>query len=378
MATGCLHLGWRPRGIVLALFAFAAAGCSQEPARFDDPRFDATGSVGAQPAYDRAAGGYWSRDGGTAVTVGRGDTVYNIARRHHVPVSAIVQANNLASPNALRLGQQLVIPRFSAAPTPLRPLPSQPDVAALIPPEPIPTAAGGGALVAGGAEPRVPSPRVPVPESRPRISLPTVAASGKPAIAQSKDKPAPEQRPLKLVEQEPPAAKPLEAKPPAGKPLAIVPPAAVAPAATPVAPPPDKPADADPIRTEDAAPRFHWPVRGEVVSGFGPKPDGQRNDGIDIAVPENTPIKAADDGVVVYSGSQLKSFGNLVLVRHDNEYVTAYAHAKELRVKQGDTIKVGDVIGTSGQTGNVATPQVHFEIRKGSTPVDPMRLLPSA
>jgi murein DD-endopeptidase MepM/ murein hydrolase activator NlpD len=360
MATGCLHLGWRPRGIVLALIAFAAAGCSQEPARFDDPRFDATGAIGAQPAYDRTAGGYWTRDGGTAVTVGRGDTVYNIARRHHVPVSAIVQANNLASPNALRLGQQLVIPRLSAAPAPVRPLPSQPEVAALIPPEPIPTATGGGALVAGGEE-----PRVPLPENRPRISPPSVAAPTKPAIAQSKDKPAPEQRPVKLVEQEPPVARPPAVKPPA-----------TPPAATPVATPlPDKPADIDPIKTAETAPRFHWPLRGEVVSGFGPKADGQRNDGIDIEVPENTPIKAADDGVVIYSGNQLKSFGNLVLVRHSNEYVTAYAHAKEVRVKLGDTIKAGEVIGTAGQTGNVATPQLHFEIRKGSTPVDPVRLL---
>jgi murein DD-endopeptidase MepM/ murein hydrolase activator NlpD len=184
---------------------------------------------------------------------------------------------------------------------------------------------------------------------------PPVAASAKPAIVQSKGKPTPEPHPAKLAEQDPPAA-----KPPASKPPAVPPP------------------DADPIKTEDVAPRFHWPVRGEVVSGFGPKADGLRNDGIDIAVPENTPIKAADDGVVIYSGNQLKSFGNLVLVRHSNEYVTAYAHAKEVRVKQGDTIKAGEIIGTSGQTGNVATPQVHFEIRKGSTPVDPLRLLHGA
>jgi murein DD-endopeptidase MepM/ murein hydrolase activator NlpD len=364
MATGCLHLGWRPRGIVLALIAVAAAGCSQEPARFDDPRFDATGSVGAHPAYDRGAGGYWSRDGGTAVTVGHGDTVYNIARRHHVPVSAIVQANNLASPNALRPGQQLVIPRFARAPAPVRPAPARPDVAVLIPPEPIPNAAGGGALVAGGAE-----SHVPLPESRPRLSPRPVAGSGKPAVAQSKDKPAPDQRPVKLVEQEPPIARPPAAKPPMAPAPMVMPT---------VAPPPDKTADVDPIRTTEAVPRFHWPVRGEVVSGFGPKADGLRNDGIDIAVPENTPIKAADDGVVIYSGNQLKSFGNLVLVRHSNEYVTAYAHAKEVRVKPGDTIKAGEVIGTSGQTGNVATPQLHFEIRKGSTPVDPMRLLHGA
>jgi murein DD-endopeptidase MepM/ murein hydrolase activator NlpD len=363
MATGCVHLGSRPRGLVLALIAFAAAGCSQEPARFDDARFDTTGSIGAQPASDRSGGGYWSRDGGTAVTVGRGDTVYSIARRHHVPVSAIVQANNLASPNALRLGQQLIVPHFTTTPAPVRPVPARPGVAALIPPEPIPTAAGGGAVVTGAAE-----PRVPLPEIRPRISPPPVAASGKPAVAQPKDRPAPEQRPVKLVEQELPVARPAAKSP-----------AATAPAATPPgATPTEKSAEADPIKTEEAAPRFHWPVRGEVVSGFGPKADGLRNDGIDIAVPENTPIKAADDGVVIYSGSQLKSFGNLVLVRHSNEYVTAYAHAKEVRVKLGDTIKAGEVIGTSGQTGNVASPQLHFEIRKGSTPVDPLRLLHGA
>jgi murein DD-endopeptidase MepM/ murein hydrolase activator NlpD len=129
------------------------------------------------------------------------------------------------------------------------------------------------------------------------------------------------------------------------------------------------------VKGTDGTPSFHWPVRGQVIAGFGPRPDGQRNDGINIAVPENTPIKAADDGVVAYSGNELKSFGNLVLVRHANDYVTVYAHAKELRVKAGDQIKGGDLIGLSGQTGNVDTPQIHFEIRKRSTPVDPMQLL---
>jgi murein DD-endopeptidase MepM/ murein hydrolase activator NlpD len=95
-------------------------------------------------------------------------------------------------------------------------------------------------------------------------------------------------------------------------------------------------------------------------------------------VPENTPIKAADDGVVIYSGNELKSFGNLLLVRHSNNYITAYAHAKELRVKRGDTIKSGEIIGMSGQSGNTSTPEIHFEIRKGSTPVDPMQFLHGA
>ena len=123
---------------------------------------------------------------------------------------------------------------------------------------------------------------------------------------------------------------------------------------------------------------FRWPVRGRIIAGFGPKPNGQQNDGIDVAVPENTPIKAAEDGVVAYAGNELKGYGNLVLVRHPNGYVTAYAHAKELLVKRGDQIKRGEVIAKSGQSGNVDAPQLHFEVRKGSAPVDPMQFLNGA
>jgi murein DD-endopeptidase MepM/ murein hydrolase activator NlpD len=128
-------------------------------------------------------------------------------------------------------------------------------------------------------------------------------------------------------------------------------------------------------RGTDARPIFEWPVRGQVIARFGRQSDGDRNDGIAIAVPEGTPITSADDGVVIYAGGGLKKLGNLVLVRHANDYVTAYAHAKELQVKRGDQIKRGDVIGTSGQTGIVNTPQLYFEIRRNSAPVDPVRLL---
>jgi murein DD-endopeptidase MepM/ murein hydrolase activator NlpD len=128
-------------------------------------------------------------------------------------------------------------------------------------------------------------------------------------------------------------------------------------------------------RTADATPTFQWPVHGKILARFGPQPNGEKNYGVTIAVPEDTPIKAAEDGVVIYAGSGLKGFGNLVLVRHANHYVTAYAHAKELRVKRGDQIKRGDVIAASGQTGNVNTPQLYFEVRKSSAPVDPLRLL---
>ncbi len=132
-------------------------------------------------------------------------------------------------------------------------------------------------------------------------------------------------------------------------------------------------------KTADAAtPGFRWPVRGRIIAGFGPKTNGQQNDGINLAVPEGTPVKAAEDGVVAYAGNELKGYGNLVLVRHANGFVTAYAHASELMVKRGDQIKRGQVIARSGQTGTVTSPQLHFEIRKGSAPVDPTQYLTGA
>jgi len=119
-------------------------------------------------------------------------------------------------------------------------------------------------------------------------------------------------------------------------------------------------------------------VRGRVIAGFGPSTNGLQNDGINLAVPEGTAVRAAEEGVVAYAGNELKDYGNLVLVRHANGLVTAYAHASEILVKRGDTVRRGQVIARSGQTGKVTSPQLHFEIRKGSTPVDPTKYLPGA
>ncbi|MGE0753172.1 MAG: murein hydrolase activator EnvC [Variibacter sp.] len=129
------------------------------------------------------------------------------------------------------------------------------------------------------------------------------------------------------------------------------------------------------VAAASATPSFRWPVRGRVIAGFGPKTTGQQNDGINLAVPEGTSVKAAEDGVVAYAGNELKGYGNLVLIRHSNGYVTAYAHASSIKVKRGDSVKRGQIIALAGQTGSVSSPQLHFEIRKGSSPVDPMPLL---
>jgi len=202
-------------------------------------------------------------------------------------------------------------------------------------------------------------------------SGPKMAAVSPAAAPVAQTPPAsPAAAPVAKTTSAPPAAAPVAKTtpaPPAAAPVAQTPPAP--PAAAPVAKTTSAPLAADPT------PTFHWPVHGKIVARYGSQSDGEKNDGIAIAVPEGTPIKSAGDGEVIYAGSGLKGFGNLVLVRHADSYVTAYGHAKELTVARGDTVKRGDIIGRSGQTGEASTPRVHFEIRKDSVPVDPMRLL---
>jgi murein DD-endopeptidase MepM/ murein hydrolase activator NlpD len=121
--------------------------------------------------------------------------------------------------------------------------------------------------------------------------------------------------------------------------------------------------------------KFIWPVEGHVIEGFGRGDHGERNDGINIATHEGTPFRAAASGTVTYTGNELKGYGNLVLIKHDGGYVTAYAHAGSVRVARGDFVQKGQVIGTVGSTGDVDRPQLHFEIRRGVQAVDPTQLL---
>jgi murein DD-endopeptidase MepM/ murein hydrolase activator NlpD len=125
------------------------------------------------------------------------------------------------------------------------------------------------------------------------------------------------------------------------------------------------------------APAFAWPVSGRVISDFGANANGGKNDGINIAAAWGTPIKASAAGTVSYAGSELKDYGNLVLVKHSGGYTTAYAHAERLVVSRGDVVARGQVIGYAGQTGDVSTPQLHFEIRSATTPVNPRSYLSS-
>ncbi|HEY8948843.1 MAG TPA: M23 family metallopeptidase [Rhizomicrobium sp.] len=120
---------------------------------------------------------------------------------------------------------------------------------------------------------------------------------------------------------------------------------------------------------------FAMPVSGTIIAGFGSTGGGERNDGINIAAASGTPIHAAADGVVTYAGNELKGYGNLILIKHGDTYVTAYAHTSSIGVARGQRVAKGDVIGTVGQTGDVTRPQLHFEIRRNMKPIDPRAIL---
>lgn len=124
-----------------------------------------------------------------------------------------------------------------------------------------------------------------------------------------------------------------------------------------------------------SGPNFMWSARGKIISGFGPKVGGLRNDGINVALPTGTPVRAAENGLVVYSGNELPGYGNLLLIRHSEGWISTYAHNQSLKVERGDLVTKGQIISYSGSTGNVATPQLHFELRLYGKPVDPITYL---
>lgn len=130
-----------------------------------------------------------------------------------------------------------------------------------------------------------------------------------------------------------------------------------------------------PNKSVRAGGRFLWPVNGRVISGFGSKGDGLHNDGINVAVPEGAPVFASDDGVVTYTGNELKGYGNLILVRHSSSWVSAYSHTRKIRVQRGAKVTRGQHIADAGKTGSVTRPQLHFELRRGSKAVDPLNYL---
>ncbi|MET4370154.1 murein DD-endopeptidase MepM/ murein hydrolase activator NlpD [Bradyrhizobium sp. LB12.1] len=325
--------------------------------------------------------------GGTKIIVGTSDTLELLAKRYRVTPQAILAANGYKGPRSLSPGQQLIIPHqaTAAAPAPLMApvavAPAAKPVAAVAVPPSTHFVNHGDTLVSIARKNHISAAELARanglnPSAKLKLGTRLAVPGARTAALAAPVAAAPVGSAPVVGTLQPVAVAPA----PATKMAAVAAPVQSARLAQATANVEEKTAEAPAkaAETTSALPTFRWPVRGKVVTTYGAKTNGKSNDGINLAVPEGTPIKAAEDGVVAYSGNELKGYGNLILVRHSNGYVTAYAHASELMVKRGDTIKRGQVIAKSGQSGEVASPQLHFEIRKGSSPVDPLQFLNGA
>jgi murein DD-endopeptidase MepM/ murein hydrolase activator NlpD len=268
-----------------------------------------------------------------AVVVQPGQSLSMIARDHHLSWPAIAAANHLSPPYRIQPGQRLVLPAsgfYAAAP----PAPAAPVAVAALPHPLAPPPERPRPLA---ALPERPKPLAPRPTRVIALDSPQAPHAAAPRPEGSFARPIPLDNPL-AAGREKPAAPPQEAAAPGGG-------------------------------------DFMWPVRGAIVEGFGAGPNGTRNEGINIAAPRGAPVRAADAGVVAYVGNELRGYGNLILIKHPQGWISAYAHCGTVLVKRGEKVRRGQVIARIGATGDVKEPQLHFELRHGKKAVDPRPLL---
>jgi murein DD-endopeptidase MepM/ murein hydrolase activator NlpD len=347
---------------------------ANQPTVMNQPVRQPTYAATPRPAPEEA------QASSTVIEVERGDTLYGLSRRHRVSVKDLMAVNGLTGTN-LRPGQKLALPASRVN----RSAPKQVTVAAANAPShwsDSHTVQPGDSLYVlarrynvktrdlqrynGISNPRLLKPgmvlRVPGPGGQNgtiaardpapravttrRVTSQTISTPSSPTVLNGSGPSTPKQ--VAAVQTETKASDAI-------------------------------PSQSVTVSTEktgtDSVTKLRWPARGRIISAFGKREDGTHNDGINLAVPLGTTIHAVEGGMVAYAGDELKGYGNLVLIRHDNGWVTAYAHAEKLLVKRGDKVRRGDVIAKAGKTGDVALPQLHFELRQGQTPVDPIPYL---
>jgi len=272
----------------------------------------------------------------TAVTVGRGDTVYSIARRHKLSPRDLIESNGLLPPYELTVGQRLSLPKGRIHTV------RRGEYMALIA-----RRYGADTFVLArinGVRP----PYTIFPGQKLRIPRTGNASTNVKVASRSTS--------TLWVKPNGVVRKPNKTTKYSSKPR---------PAAKVHIPQP-------PARSGK---KFSWPLNGRVLSSYGSKENGLQNDGVNISAPRGTVVKASENGVVAYAGNEIRGFGNLLLIKHDGGWVTAYAHNDSLLVKRGDKVVRGQGISKVGSTGSVTTPQLHFELRKGSNAVDPNKYL---
>ena len=338
----------------------------------------------------------WTRTGGTYITMRQGETVYNLAKRYGVPANAIMEANGIKDATSVQAGQRVLIPVYVYSRT-----------APASTPDADPNVRSASSSVGGRSD--VPVSSAPTPAARPVTNarpLATSPVSGGRYIVQSGDT-------LYGISRKTGASVDAIKRTNSltsdslriGQALLVpgltsngsqnlaanVPLDSTATGATPATTPQPKPNQVVPytppsVSTIDessiaSAPAstglksLRWPAQGRIVSAFGSDIGGKANDGIDISLPVGTPVKAAENGTVIYAGDGLKELGKTILVRHGDGLVTVYGHVNELKVSRGDQVNRGQVIAASGMTGAARQPQLHFEVRKDTKPVNPTQYL---
>lgn len=360
----------------------------------------------------------WSRAGGTRVTVKEGETVYNLSRRFGVPADVIMKSNGLAESDSLKAGSKIVIPTYVysdragvSAPD------NNPKTAnakssrgeqqpgdkeqqqqnlAVLPATPKTKESGTAATTASADSSNTkPSGAAGTYKVQEGDTLSRIARNTGVGVTALKEANGlsdglirvgqtlkiPGAGSAKVASAAPAATDAVVTNATKTTETAAAKPATKSEQVAAYTPPKktDKvieQAEEDSAAAPDATGigRMRWPVRGRVISQFG-KGTGKSNDGIDISVPEGTPVKAAENGVVIYAGDGLKEFGNTVLVRHEDGLVTVYGHASTLKVTRGEKVKRGQEIAVSGMSGQTDAPKLHFEVRKNSSPVDPAAYL---
>ncbi|MEK9646902.1 MAG: M23 family metallopeptidase [Alphaproteobacteria bacterium] len=320
------------RLVWVALFTAALAACG----RSNIPAPVINGGAGSTaPAASAGPGG--------TVTVRNGDSLYRIARRHSVGLRGLIDVNRMKPPYTIFPGQTLKLPGAAAGGYVVASGDTVYSVAEQHNVEP-------GALVrANDLEPpyrlgpgqtlRIPSPTARTP---PPTQTQTASSIPRPATRPG--------TPSSPAENEAVSAsrRPVVRRPPST--------ASISP----------------PSRSGEG---FIWPVNGKTIAKFGSIGKGLKNDGINILAERGTPVRAIENGVVAYAGNELRGFGNLLLLKHDDGWISAYAHNDTLLVNVGDRVSRGQVISRVGSTGSVDTPQLHFELRRGNRAVDPERYL---
>ncbi len=290
--------------------------------RYDVPVRSLIEANGLAPPYRLAAGNSLVVPQVRQHVVEPGDTLYSISRRYGVDTSTLARSNGLEPPYRVRVGQSLLLPAaVESARTPViqATAPGSAYAAAAAPP-----ASGGGELAPLAAPRASAEPAPPPPEEKPASAPPAPTAVAQPAEERTAALPAPAPAP------------------------------------------------------REASHSFVWPVHGRIIAAYGDDAGGTHNDGINIAAPEGTAVLAADAGIVAYAGNELRGYGNLVLIKHADGWMTAYAHNSALLVKRGEKVRRGQPIARVGATGAVGEAQLHFEIRHGTRALDPGDYLPQA